>query len=226
MDNTTRWEAEAKELLERVMREIEQVHADFDKKLAQLEQRKWAIEESIRAYRELMGINVTQAALELSPDNVKGKSHKDILKLIASRNDGLLVVKYAIRMMKDANVFGNPDNADSAVYSVLQRTPEFRKVGKGVYKLNGGVEIERARQLRLKVRRKAPKSRSGVVQAIRSLKEEHPEMTKMDVLNTLTRRQFDFKGKIPVRAVNMAWARLGYRDGKPTHSQSSIKEVT
>lgn len=204
MNTITAWEAQTKELFGRVEQEIKELQADTEKRLATLQQRKWALEEALRAYQEMMGSDLTQERYSLDQRDIIGRSYREILNLIASRNNGLLIARQAIRLMKEAIVFGNPSNADSVVYSILNRSQEFIRVGKGVYKLNanGGKNELTAK--------KKDGSAGALQRAIQELREKNPQMTKTEVLSTLIKKGFDFKGKRPSSAVNMVWVKLGF----------------
>lgn len=120
---------------------MQELQADTARKLAVLNRKKGALEESLVTFREMMYMEDKPVSEVLTPEDIRDKSQKDILRLIASRNSGLLVASQAIKMMKEAGIFGNPDNASSAVYSVLKRaTKEFDRVGQGVYKLRDWTE--------------------------------------------------------------------------------------
>lgn len=201
MSTLSSWEAQTREMLDRVLKEVEEIQTDTEQRISVLQQRKWALEESLIAYQEMVGSELTQKLKPLTKKDVQNRSLKNILYLIGSRNNDLLIVKHAIRLMKEADVFGNPDNADSVVYSILSRSRDFVKLGKGVYKLNGSKELTYTGNHR---------TVSGVKQAVKELKEEHPLMNKSGVQRTLVKRGFDFKGKRPGNAVNMAWVALGY----------------
>lgn len=204
MNTITAWEAQTKELFGRVEQEIKELQADTEKRLATLQQRKWALEEALRAYQEMMGSDLTQERYSLDQRDIIGRSYREILNLIASRNNGLLIARQAIRLMKEAIVFGNPSNADSVVYSILNRSQEFIRVGKGVYKLNangGKTEL---------TAKKKDGSAGALQRAIQELREKNPQMTKTEVLSTLIKKGFDFKGKRPSSAVNMVWVKLGF----------------
>lgn len=69
----------------------------------------------------------------LDKRDFKGRSQRGVLRLIAERNDGLLVTRTAIKLMKVADVFDNPLNADAQVYAILNRSKDFVRVGRGVY---------------------------------------------------------------------------------------------
>ena len=203
MNIITAWEAQTRELFGRVEQEIKEVQADTERRIATLQQRKWALEEALRAYQEMMGSELTQERYSLDQRDIIGRSYREILNLIALRNNSLLIARQAIRLMKEANVFGNPSNADSVVYSILNRSQEFVRVGKGVYKLNangGKTELMAKKD-----------GRVGALQrAIQELREKNPQMTKTEVLSTLIKKGFDFKGKRPSSAVNMVWVKLGF----------------
>ncbi len=137
MYNASSWEAQTRELISRIEHEIEDLQADTARKIAEWNRKKAALEESLVTFRQMMYMEDKSVSEVLTPEDIRDKSQKDILVLIASRNNGLLVANQAIKMMKEAGIFGNPENASSAVYSVLKRaTKEFDRVGQGVYKLH------------------------------------------------------------------------------------------
>ena len=206
MYGTSAWEAQTKELIARIEHEIEEIQAETARKIASLKKKRGALEESLLTYREMMYLADKPASRVLMAEDIRDKSQKEILRLIASRNSGLLIANQAVKLMREAGVFGNPDNASSAVYSVLKRAREFERVGQGVYKLRDWTEAAIIPPAKVKRARTV----SGVRGAVKELKEKYPEMSKEEVLNTLIRNGFDFKGKKPVSAVNLAWAFLGY----------------
>jgi len=203
MNTISAWEAQTRELFNRVEQEMKEIQADTEKRIAILQQRKWALEEALRAYQEMMGSELTQERYSLDRRDIMNRSYREILSMIASRNNGLLIARQAIRLMKEANVFGNPFNADSVVYSILNRSQEFVRVGKGVYKLNAGGR-------RTKLSTEKNEIASALRQAIQELKEKNPQMTKSEILSTLIKKGFDFRGKRPSSAVNMVWIKLGF----------------
>jgi len=203
MNTISAWEAQTRELFNRVEQEMKEIQADTEKRIAILQQRKWALEEALRAYQEMMGSELTQERYSLDRRDIMNRSYREILNMIASRNNGLLIARQAIRLMKEANVFGNPFHADSVVYSILNRSQEFVRVGKGVYKLNAGGR-------RTKLSTEKNEIASALRQAIQELKEKNPQMTKSEILSTLIKRGFDFRGKRPSSAVNMVWIKLGF----------------
>ena len=205
MNAQTSWEAQTQELLDRTEQKLKELQDETDRKMQPYLDRRWALIEALEAYHELMGTETMQAAKALTNEDIQNRSQMDILKLIASRNAGLLVVRVAIKLMKEAHIFGNPDNADGMVYSILSRSKEFQRVGKGVYKLNE--EHEEKRSSKPSIRRH---SLPGLKEAIKTLKTKRPELTKDEVRDTLVRTGFDFQGRNPMRSVHMAWVNLGY----------------
>ena len=207
MSNISSWEAQTRELLSRIEREMQEIQADTEKHMAILQEKRWGILQALEAYSEFMGSGESKLPQLLRPGDIKDKSHREILRLIAERNDGRLLAKNAIKLMKESNIFGDSPNADSIVYAVLNRSPEFVKLGRGIYRLNGTQGKKKP-----KISRHRP---SGLKQAIKKLKKNNPEMTKREVKNYLTRHGFDFQGKNPGQAVHMAWVNLGYaKEGK------------
>jgi len=193
------WEAQTKELLNRVECEIQEIKADTEKRIATLQQRRSALEEALKTYQEMMGITSLESLKSLSVDDLRGKSLREMLALIASHNNGLLVARQAIKLMKEAKFFSNPSHADSIVYSILSRTPSFTKVSPGIYRLN---HVEKAKSV--------TRGGIGLKKAVKELKKKNPQMTKEEVKNYLMQHGFDFQGKRPGNAVHMAWISLGY----------------
>lgn len=136
MNTQSPWESQTQEMLNRIEQKIKEIQEEADRKTQPYFDKRWALIQSLEAYRELMGTETMQTAKHLTQEDIQGKSQTEILKLIAGRNDDLLVVRTAIKLMKDANIFGNPENADAMVYSILSRSKDFIRVGKGVYKID------------------------------------------------------------------------------------------
>lgn len=67
--------------------------------------------------------------------NLAGKTHLEALIEIARANAGLLVVKTARRLMTRANMFTNPKNASSVLFTAISRSGKFQSIGKGKYEL-------------------------------------------------------------------------------------------
>lgn len=193
------WEIQTKELLNRIEKEIRNSQIDMEKRITKLYEKAEVLQEALRIYQEMMGMS-QDSQTSLSAHDTQGKSLREILTLIASRNNRLLVAKQAIKLMKEAKLFSNPSHAESIVYSILGRSPKFFvKVSPGIYSLR---HIER-------VKRKT-RGGSGLKQKVKELKEMDPQMTKTQVKNYLIQQGFDFQGKRPGNAVHMAWISLGY----------------
>ena len=208
------WEIQTKELLNRIEQEIRDAQVNMEKRIAKLYQKAEVLQEALRIYQEMMGMSQDSLSL-LSPNDTQGKSLREILTLIASRNNGLLVAKQAIKLMKEAKLFSNPNHAESVVYSILGRSPKFFvKVSPGIYTLR---HIEG-------VKRKTHGG-SGLKQKVKELKEMNPQMTKSQAKNYLLQHGFDFQGKRPGNAVHMAWISLGYPDKGEKQSKIRLLSV-
>jgi hypothetical protein len=206
------WEVQTKEILNIVRKKIKEIETENEKRLAPWKQKELSIQDTLSVFSELKGQTAEEMTEVLSKEDVNNKRQKEILILIASRNNGLLIASRAIKAMKNLGVFGNPENGASAVYSVLKRADEFEKVGQGTYRLRNFVSHNEGFAQLTEVKPSARERRviSGVQQAVREIKEQKPELTKEQVLNILVNKKFDFKGKKPKNSVNMAWSHLGY----------------
>jgi len=200
-----------------MIRLIEQEIDETQSKLNYLIEERKSLEEGREIYRRRIGSQYTQSVSSIKPQEFEGKTLREMLRLIAERNDKTIVVKDAIRLLKKANVFGNPLHADSIVYSILGRSPEFTRVGKGLYRLNG---VEH------KAKRSERKERiPGLKQAILELKTVNPDMTKQDVHDTLIKRGLDFRGRNPKKAVHMLWVNLGYARKDKEYQQDLFRSA-
>lgn len=212
MATTGSWEQVTLALIEQNQRQIDEAKS----RIAKYERENAVLKEALAIYREKAGngrLHIDN--FSLSKEDVEGKSQMEILRLIASRNGGLLLVKEAVRAMKEAAVFGNPDNADAAVYSALNRRGTFVKVSPGLYRLMPETTVPPNTG-------NTKQEDTSVADAVRKLKEENPSLTSKEIKDRLLAGGFDFQGKNPSSSVNMALARL--RLGK--HSGNEQRGVS
>ncbi|GAH62652.1 unnamed protein product, partial [marine sediment metagenome] len=190
------WEAQTLEII----RLIEQDLIEAQSQLEYLAAARESLEGALRIYRKRIGSQYGRAVQSIRPKEFEGKSIREMLRMIAERNDKVIVVKDTVKLLKEVNVFGNPLHADSIVYSTLGRSREFIKVGRGIYRLNGLPKDDKTSKERI----------PGLKREVLELKTVNPDMTKQDVRDTLIKRGFDFKGKSPSRCVHILWVNLGY----------------
>jgi hypothetical protein len=210
------WEIQTKELLNRIDKEIRNTQIDAEKRITKLYEKAEVLRKALQIYQDMMGMS-QDSQTSLSINDIRGKSLRQTLTIIASRNNGLLVAKQAIKLMKEARLFSNPNHAESIVYSILGRSPKyFVKVSPGIYSLK---PVERIEQ--------KTRGGSGLKQKIRELKQMNPQMTKAQVKDYLAEQGFDFQGKRPGNAINMAWVSLGYHreEKQPKMQLLNVGEV-
>ena len=128
-------------------------------------------------------------------DLKQAKSQREMLEMLAQDNGGVLVAKDAIRAMRAAEIFGNPANAESAVYSNLNRSRRFQKVAPGIYRLGEPLNTTQRQQRHGK----------GLVDIVRELRQQNPIATRGELADVILRQGFDFGGKNPKFAVSAAW---------------------
>lgn len=208
MNTLSSWEAQTIEMIRLMEQDIHETQLQLEYLVAA----KQSLEGALRVYRGRIGPQYAQAVQSIKPKEFEGKTIREILCLIGERNNKTIVVKDAVKLMKEANVFGVPEHADSVVYSILSRSAEFVKVGRGIYRLNG--EHREGKSVR---KERIP----GLKQAILELKSVNPDMTKQDVRDTLIKRGFDFHDRNPNKAVHMLWVNLGFAK-KDKESQQSL----
>lgn len=210
MDKKSAWEAQTEELLNRTEQKMRELQEEAERIMSPYLDRKAGLIAALEAYRDLMGVTATETAKPLTDDDVQGKSQIGIMKLIAVRNGNLLVVRTAIKLMKQAGIFGNPDNAPAMVYSILSRSKDFHRVGRGIYKLNG-VYKHKAKSSVTKVRKpRLP----GLNEAIKNLIANTPQVTKNEVVDILIKGGFNFQDRNPNKSVNRAWLNIKSKEPK------------
>jgi len=213
MNTLSSWEVQTVEMI----RLIEQDILEAQSQVAYLVAARESLEGALRIYRSRIGHQYTQAVEAMNHQDFAGKSLREILHLIAERNEKIIVAKDAIKLLKQASVFGNPLHADSMVYTILGRSPEFIKIGRGIYRMNGaqGEPKRTARKERI----------PGLKRETLELKTVNPDMTKQDVRDTLIKRGFNFQGKSPSRCVHILWVNLGYAKKDREGKQQSLPGV-
>ena len=172
MTTVDTWKAQTMELV--AMKDAEL--AKLNEKLKAIEEEKRVLEEEKKVFTEALRIYGNMRGAEVVGDNmpsagqirklyITGTTRREILRMIAQRNNNLLVTRLAIPLMVEANVFLVPENAPAAIYGVLKKSREFDKIGRGIFKLDKDKLKTVKRRRRIKHGAKARRQK-----AIRSLK--------------------------------------------------------
>ena len=115
---------------------LQQERIEAEKQLAQVDEQVIAVETTLRLLRQNGASQEPEIFKSLVPE-LKGKKQLDAMRLIASKNMGILKVTDAKRLMLEAGLIRNPKNAASILYTLISRSGEFEKVEPGEYKLIG-----------------------------------------------------------------------------------------
>jgi len=183
----------------------------LEKELADLE----AVEQALRAADEYESAAAERIKEEwgkdpLKPDDVKNKSQREILIILARRNRNWLAVQRAIRLMTEVGVFPEASNASAQIYTVLRTSKDFESVAPGLYRLVASSE------------EKSPSppqdGKSGLVDEVAAILNDHPSWNRAAVVAELERRAWDFRGKKPIFSVAIAFANLARRGKLPRTS--------
>ena len=149
----------------------------------------------------------------LNPDKLLKQSTWQNLCAIMDINNGLLVVIDAVDFLVQAKAFNDRDHARNVIYSTLHsHKKDIDWVRKGVYRRRQHGERPRKRA-------KAKKATPSLKRAILEVKRANPTFTKADVTRALVKSGFNFKGKNPGRAVNLAWLNMGYAKKEPVQQK-------
>jgi hypothetical protein len=206
------WIKETIELIEDLQKE----HNGVVTKLESLLNEKDDIERKIDSAQSLIRMYTNKHQFmplplkDIQPGYFGNKSYSEMLKEIASKLGGYFKVQDATDIMLQAGV-SKRRTIQANIYAVLRRDKEhFIRIKEGEYRYTNGTSKSNVR-----LPERPARSRSGIQAAIKDLKDKTPQMTKKEVLNRLIEMNFDFKGKKPVNAINIVWAKLGYhKEGK------------
>jgi len=125
--------------LTRLIVDLRRNRADLERQLIELDEQLAAVETTINLYRKAGKIHEPEVYKSIVPE-LKGRTHIDALKHIASRSGGRLKVTDAKRLMSEAGMIRNPKNALSMLYTIISRSNEFEKIAPGEYRLISHVQ--------------------------------------------------------------------------------------
>jgi len=218
MINGITWE---EELLTRIREARDkQTQAQETIKQVESEAKYWdeyatTLEKAMQLYREKQGIKIS-GRQTLDAERLRTQSTWANLVDIISANNGLLVVTEATTALVAAGVFNDREHARNVIYATLySHKKDIERVRRGVYQLRTRNDIRKKPTTKKSPNLQKQRVNSGVRQVVKDLKEANPQITKNEVLNHLLKTGFDFKGKSPAQAVNIAWVHSGYyKEGK------------
>lgn len=106
----------------------------IQKQLADLDEQIHAVEHTTRllSLDGKVGITNSESAIVLE---LHGKTHLGALEYIASKNNNIVKVTDAKRLMIQAGLIKNAKNALSMLYTVIARSEKFERINPGEYKL-------------------------------------------------------------------------------------------
>lgn len=209
------WVKETLGLIAELEKQKQSVHDEYEKLANQL----MDLELRIQAWREMVDVYMKKHNMDslptekLSMDGLANKSYPDMLISLAKQSNGILNVSDATEILLTAGISNDRKAiAHNISNSLIRLRPHFVRIGRGKYRFTNNIPTDKGRE----------RQSSGVRQAVKKIKEEHPEMTNWEVVESLKRSGFDFKGKRPINAVNMALAYLGYSNKQLPTQQTLI----
>ncbi|MFC1864874.1 hypothetical protein ACFLYG_03505 [Chloroflexota bacterium] len=224
MTNRITWE---EELLTRIKEAtINQDTAEESLKKAESDIKYWSsyarsLVETLRLYREKQG--VTTNGHHINAERMRKQSTWANLLEIISTNNGILVVTDAATVLVDAGVVSDREHARNLIYSTLNsHKKDIERMRQGVYQLRNRSDIKQKITPKRNPNPQKQRANSGLRQLVKDLKEARPQSTMKENLDHLLRIGFDFKGKKPANAVNMAWVYWGYNK---ENKQQSLLEI-
>lgn len=122
-------------LLAKLRAERETLRKDWEKRLAEHDVKIAAVETTVRLYTNGRGIPEVESPTVTASD-LRGLKYKEALHKIAERNNGLVSVMEAKRLLIAAGIAtGTPKHVGPRLYNVLRDSEEFEKVGRGAFRL-------------------------------------------------------------------------------------------
>ena len=200
------WESVSYTLLAQLNTEIEELAGQLlilQEKSDALTKKRDAVLQAIDVYKERVeeASNPQQKVeLFLSPEDVRGLAHWEVLKLLAKRNNNVILARDAIKLMVQAGAIVSEKYADSIVYTALRKKAIFEKMAPGVYRLKEEEEATLPYQV--------ISPSEGLVETVRRLREERPSITRSEIAAALIKSGYDFGGNRPISAVSAAWMNL------------------
>ena len=133
----------AEDTIDELSRLIDHLHAERDRaetRLQQIGDEISAVEQTIDIYRRRGSKLPAEPLPNVNAGEFRGLSQLDALILIANKHGGRFKVSPARKLMVEAGLFKNPDNASGAIHTVIQRSDRFERVKKGTYRLIARVD--------------------------------------------------------------------------------------
>jgi hypothetical protein len=149
-----------------------QFELDRLESLSSRAEKQWRdIEADRQAITRTIAILMRQSSrgtgtLNVTSDEIAGMTQERAVVYIAERNGGELRFSPAKKLLLDANLIGNPKNAATILYTMMQRSGRFEQERRGVYHLLSSESDE---------------SKEGP--ALRSLTGEHDDMARAEVVD-------------------------------------------
>lgn len=135
MDNT-KFEAEILGLLNRLKIEKEQIQADCETRLKEIDRRIEAVSVTARLLREPVSERRGVVPEGVPTSMLAGKSAREALIEIAKQKGGTVKITEAIPVLAGAGIIRQTKNSWNALYTTLIRSKEFEKApGGGTFRL-------------------------------------------------------------------------------------------
>lgn len=182
------WEEETRARIERAKTERKKAQTNLEHWTSRLQ----VLEEALRL--ETIGL--------MPPEQRKDLASMSIISALvelAKGHGGFVVTKDAIGVLTKAGVFFTRGEANDTIHTTLRRSKQFRRERPGVYRL---VVAESSNY--------PAKPAQSLTDIVRKLEQEHPAWAHEDLVKAIIAMGYDFRGKKPGLAVNMARHRLAH----------------
>ena len=110
-----------------------------EEEMARVDEALNAVEETmalLRSQDEAHGDAETPGPAPFSPADFEGKSQLEAIVMLAERNDGVVTVKDAKRMLLETRLTESKKSASQVASSTIIRCGRFTWVGPGTYRLS------------------------------------------------------------------------------------------
>lgn len=122
-------------LLATLRGEYQEAQQRLERELGLIREKMKSVETTLELYVATRDIKQPVAGT-VTPDDIRGLSHKDALVKIAQLSGGLLKVQEAKRLLIAAKLAtGAPKNVAPSLYMLLRNDERFKHVGPGTFEL-------------------------------------------------------------------------------------------
>lgn len=125
-------------------RKLEELQASLRAQKSAIDEQLTAVETTLKLLRKFQTEpGGKQEALVVNPEELKGLTQPNAIRLIAYKNNGIITIKGVRPLLEKAGVLRKTKNWYNVIYGVINKSGQFEHIGPGKYKLKslGGFDL-------------------------------------------------------------------------------------